>query len=119
MFCKYCGHELADEAIACTACGRPTDNYIQRVIPAQPARAEIKLNGLAIGGFVTALLSIWLGALVCAVSAAGVILCSIALKMRRRYNSCNGLAIAGLVISIITLVVWFFVFFGIFAACVF
>ena len=27
MYCKNCGHQINDEAVVCTACGAPTDNY--------------------------------------------------------------------------------------------
>ncbi|MDE7082974.1 MAG: hypothetical protein K2O89_04650 [Clostridia bacterium] len=29
-FCKYCGSQVADEAVVCTNCGCATDNYVPK-----------------------------------------------------------------------------------------
>lgn len=67
-------------------------------------------NGFGIAGFVASILSLWLGflfAIPCFV-ALGLSIAGMA-KMKNS-SSCNGLAIAGLVISIITTVIWGFYF---------
>ena len=130
MYCKYCGKQLADEAIACTACGRPTDNYkrmraaapvrttpAQTVQPAQPAPAEKRTNNFAIAGFVVSLLGLWLGALFCIAPAVGLVLSSLALKNSKRCNSCNGLGIAGLVLAICGIVIWLFLWMDLLLTC--
>lgn len=84
--------------------------YAQQPAPAPNPQATQpvakKVNGLGIAGFVVALLSLWLGVYFCIASIIGLTLSAVAMGLRKRYNSCNGLAIAGLVIGIISVVIW-------------
>ncbi len=64
-----------------------------------------KVNGLGIAGFVIGLLSLWSGMWFCITPILGVILSAIGVSKKDKY-SYSGLAIAGLVLSIISLVFW-------------
>lgn len=46
MFCKKCGNQNSDDAIVCTNCGVPTDNYEKKDVS----------DGLLIAGYILALL---------------------------------------------------------------
>lgn len=97
MFCKNCGKEIDDKAEICVFCGVPTK------------RAEAgkkRTNGFGIAGFVVALLSLWLGVYFCVVPIVGLVLSIVGMAFSKRYNSCNGLAVAGLVLGIISLAIW-------------
>ncbi|MGN1060554.1 MAG: zinc-ribbon domain-containing protein [Candidatus Coproplasma sp.] len=97
MFCKNCGKEIDDNADVCIYCGKKVDKTVG---------GERKVNGFGIAGFVIALLSLWLGTFYCIAPIVGLVLSIVGMSMSKKCNSCNGLAIAGLVISIISLVVW-------------
>lgn len=105
MFCKNCGKEVDDNASVCIYCGAALKD-LNAPTPAAPAR---KVNGLAIAGFIVALLSLYLGVYFCIASIVGLVLSIVGMCLSKKYNSCNGLAIAGLVISIISLIIWLFV----------
>ena len=47
MFCKNCGHQINDEAVVCSMCGVPTENYQKDIGEKKKAG-----NGIAIAGFV-------------------------------------------------------------------
>lgn len=97
MFCKNCGKEIDDRATVCVHCGVPVT--VEEV-------EKRKVNGLAIAGFVVALVSLWLGIYFCIASIVGLVLSIVGMATSKKYNSCNGLAIAGLVISILSVVAW-------------
>lgn len=97
MFCKNCGKEIDNNADVCIYCGVKVDK--------SEADAR-KINAFGIAGFVVALLSLWLGVYFCIASIIGLVLSGVGMGMSKKCNSCNGLAIAGLVIAIISLVVW-------------
>ena len=79
--------------------------YQQPVQPPQP-----KVNNICgIVGFVLALVSVFTGQWLCITCIAALVLSIIGMVNRKKCNSCNGLAIAGLVISIITFVFWLIV----------
>lgn len=98
MFCKNCGKEIDDKAVICPHCG---------VAQTELTKPEVKkpVNGVGVTGFVVGLLSIWLGIYFCIASIIGVILSAVGIATAKKH-SVNGLAIAGLVISIITLVIY-------------
>lgn len=83
MYCKYCGKEIDDRAVICPGCGIPVYN--------KPAP---KPNVLAIVGFVLSFL-LPIAGLVCSILG------------RNKANSPNGegqgMALAGIVISIVML----------------
>ena len=107
MYCKNCGNEINDHAVVCIHCGCAVEQP-----EAQRAREPQKTNVLGIIGFVLAFL----------VPLAGLICSAIGYKRADRdYNgSCKGLALAGTIISAITLaitvaaviwgIVWWIVF---------
>ncbi|MDE7452925.1 MAG: DUF4190 domain-containing protein [Clostridia bacterium] len=98
MFCKNCGKEIDDKATICVHCGVPTANaqtQQQAVAPAAPN------NGFAIAGLVCSFFSF--------AAVIGLILSIIGLRKAKtpEYNGKGkGLAIAGIVISCITLFYW-------------
>ena len=102
MYCTNCGKEIDDKAVVCPHCGVVTDNYVQPVID-KPAQ---KTNGLGIAGFVVGLSSLALGMYLLIACIVGLILSIIAVKNKPKYNRCNGLATAGLVISIVSMALW-------------
>ena len=83
MFCKNCGSQIDDNAIACPHCGVATHNL--------SAVGQTSTNGFAIAGFV---LSFFFALL-------GIIFSAIGLKKAKTTGSGKGLAVAGLVISIL------------------
>lgn len=103
MYCKNCGKEVDDNAVVCVHCGVALKDLST---PAAPVR---KVNGLAIAGFVVALVSIYLGVYFCIASIVGLVLSIVGMCMSKKYNSCNGFAIAGLIISIVSVIIWLFV----------
>lgn len=138
MFCKECGCKLDDGSDFCPNCGKKiersaeptqaedisimktadeksvaiTANDENRAQPADARKIEPKgVNGLAIAGFVVSLLSLGLGYFYAIASVIGLILSAVSMGMRKKYASCNGLGIAGLVIGIIStvmVIVWLY-----------
>lgn len=68
------------------------------------------VNVLGIIAFIISLLSAWLGVYFCITPIIGLVLSAVAVKLRKRY-SLNGLAIAALVISILSLICWIVIWF--------
>lgn len=99
MYCENCGKTNDDDAIICPYCGtihtRQKNNY----------NAEKPINFWGIIGFAVSLLSLWLGAYYCIVCIAGIVLNYIALLKRKKYSQ-NGIATAGMAISIAALIIW-------------
>lgn len=114
MFCKNCGKEIEDNSNFCIYCGadlteKPStfDQQCQSQQGQQPhIENQGKINALGIAGFVVSLLSLWLGVYFCIASIIGVIFGGVGVSKSKECTSCNGLAIAGLVIGIISLVFW-------------
>lgn len=100
MYCSKCGKEYAGGTMLCPYCGANSQTgYVPFV-----AQAEPKYNVCAIVGFVLSLVSLFFS-LYGAVTVASVVLSAIALKEIKATNEKGrGLAIAGLVIGIFTLV---------------
>lgn len=93
MYCKNCGNEIHDDAVVCIHCGVPTQNYNN-----QPQQQNYQQsNTMAIVGFILSFF----------IALAGLI-CSI-IGLQRADNELNGngrgFAIAGIVISSISLAV--------------
>ncbi|MDE7087350.1 MAG: zinc-ribbon domain-containing protein, partial [Clostridia bacterium] len=109
MFCKKCGKEIDDNAMVCPNCGVATENMAaaQQPVAVQPQEAEKKVNVCAIIGFIFSLLTIagtfihaavyW----ICFV--AGLTLSIVGCVMAKKCNSGKGLAIAGIVISVLSI----------------
>ncbi|MCH5147594.1 MAG: zinc-ribbon domain-containing protein [Clostridiales bacterium] len=107
MFCTNCGKEIDDKAVVCVNCGVATGNFVAPgIVNAGLNNEQKKVNGLGVAGFVVGLVSLWLGVIFCIAPIVGLILSIFGMINRPKCNSCNGLAIAGLVLSIIAFVLW-------------
>lgn len=102
IFCSHCGKEIDDSAVICVHCGVAT----QRLSVVLDGVVIKKVNGFGVAGLVVGLLSLWFGALVCVPSIVGLVLSIIGAVKKKNYNSANGLAIAGIVLSAISLFMW-------------
>ncbi|MDE6585118.1 MAG: zinc ribbon domain-containing protein [Clostridia bacterium] len=98
MFCKNCGREINDNAMVCPYCGVATGK-------GGAVAEEKKVNAFGIVGFVLGLLSLWLGVYFCISPVLGLIFSAVGMAKMKKCRV-NGLAIAGLVLSIISLFVW-------------
>lgn len=103
MFCKNCGKEIDDKAVVCVHCGVATDLAATTVAPA-PAETK-KVNVVGIIGFAVSFLSLGLGVYFCIASIVGLVL-SIVGMVQAKNSSLNGFAVAGLVLGIISLIIW-------------
>ena len=97
MFCKNCGKEIDDNASVCIHCGVATG--VKKEVE------EKKLNAFGLAGFIVSLVSLWLGMYFCIASIVGLAL-SIVGMVNAKKCRLNGFAIVGLVIGIISLVIW-------------
>ena len=107
MFCVNCGNQLDDKAVICTKCGVPTKNFGINV-----EEPKNETNVLAIVGF----------ALSFVVAIAGLICSIIGLKRCNTEGLGNkGLAIAGIVISSVSIAITviYFIFIVIFGLALF
>ena len=131
MFCKSCGARLYKNAKFCAHCGdkveeiedsistitneeQPsTNNEVLTSLPSANTQSEViekkKFSGKAITGFVLSIVGLFFAGIPCGI--IGIIFSSIALgDIKRKNYGGKGLAIAGLVVSIITLVLSIFSF---------
>ena len=97
MYCKNCGKEIDDKAVICVHCG---------VAVGEIAKEDEKINKFGIAGFVVSLLSLWFGIYFCIASIVGLVLSVVGVAKRKNCNSANGLATAGLVIGIVSTILW-------------
>ena len=108
MFCKNCGKEIDDKATVCIHCGVPTPNAQQQTQVVAPAPN----NGMAIAGFVCSFFSF--------LAVIGLILSIVGLQRSKtpEYNGKGkGLAIAGIVLSCITIFYWIIIIVACTGAC--
>ncbi len=102
-FCEKCGYPVKHNESFCANCGAalPNINYNYN------CNADTNYNTMAIAGFILSICSffgVYLG-IICAI--LGIIFSAIAKKqIRVRNEKGNSFATAGLVISIIMIVVW-------------
>ncbi len=99
MFCKNCGKQIDDNAAICIYCGVATEKGTDR------EDEEKKINAFGITGFVIGLISLWLGIYFCIASIIGLVFSAIGMVKMKKCKL-NGFAIAGLVLSIVSLVIW-------------
>lgn len=123
MFCTNCGSQLDDKAVICPHCGCATENYYKPAGPANPAGtlhapqnavppAQSKpINGFAIAGLVLGIVGFWLGAFFGIVNIAGLIFSILGISSASKTNSGRGIAIGGLVTSIIGIAFWAIIWF--------
>lgn len=96
-FCTNCSNEISEDAAVCPSCGAKVGAPVYNVKVVKGTS-----NDLAIVGFVLSLVGIFM----CFFSIAGLIVSIIAYKNCNDYvNPNKGLAIAGLVISIIVVLI--------------
>ena len=72
----------------------------------QPAPQPVIRNVCGIIGFVFGLASLYFGLYMCITCIIALVLSIVGMVNRKKCNSCNGLTIAGLVLSIISFVIW-------------
>jgi len=107
MFCVHCGKEIKDEAIFCPHCGVATHNFKAVAEPqAQPVRKQV--NVIAIIGFSLSLAAIFLnfihvGVFLLAIIAA-LVLSIVGAVNAKNCHSGTGFAVAGIVISAVTII---------------
>lgn len=131
MFCRNCGSELNDDAVFCPNCGVQTTGSIpnnannikslnSNAVNGAPAPMPAPMqqpgyvqqpqpsgtNGLGIAGFVLGLLSLGLGFYFCITPIIALVLSIVGVVKMKNYQSCNALAIVGLVLSIIATIIW-------------
>ncbi len=102
MFCKNCGREIDEHAYVCPYCGA----LAATPVPAESPAPTTRVNGLGIAGFVVSLVSLGLGYFFVIASIVGLVLSIVGMCLRKKYTSCNGLAVAGLVLGIISTLIW-------------
>ena len=113
-FCANCGAEVSDGFAFCEKCGSPVDGGKQTKNVETPQPQPVynntynvapakKTNGLALGGFITTLVSTFL---CCGMfNLVGLILCIVGLVKAKDYDgNGKGLAIAGIVICVVVTV---------------
>ena len=112
MYCKNCGYKNTDDAKFCESCGsklisengviEQTETTYSNSQPIE-IKEERKYSGKAITGFVLSLVGMVFAGLICGV--LGTIFSSISLVEipKKQFNG-KGLAIAGLVVSIVDIV---------------
>lgn len=113
MFCSHCGAQNADNTAFCSNCGanltQPTATPVNGQPAGYPAAAgSIPGKGLGIASMVLGIIALvmfctgWF-AMICAL--VGVVLGGIALKKAKDAGMKNGMAVAGLVCSIVALAI--------------
>ncbi len=122
MYCQNCGFKNEEGAAFCGNCGTNLKVKTTIVYPNETAGSNEKYNGMAIAGFVLGIVNIWFGA-VFVVGVIGLIL-SIMGNNQIKLNGGKGkgLAVAGIVINIITLSLYLLIYLLVFgiagcAAC--
>ena len=121
MYCKYCGTQNSEESRYCSNCGASINANAEQTIsesvvqqtagsPVQQPTASQpiakKSSGKAIAGFVLSLVGLVFAGIVC--GTLGLIFSALGMKETAdKTRGGRGLAIAGLVISIIDIVIMF------------
>ncbi len=121
MFCKNCGKEISDNAVVCPNCGVATDNMLQANSAVTAGQGK-SANGFAIAGLVLGIVGLLGGNYAFLIPGlVGVILSIVGMVKSKQYAA-PGLALAALIVSIITFLIWLIIFiaaFGILFAAIF
>lgn len=105
MYCSYCGKQVDEEANLCFNCGENLQIIQQNNIQSTPINPVS--NGMAIAGFVLGLLGLLTSGYVVIFQILGLIFSIHGLKKATLLKGRGkGLAIAGLILSIISLVIF-------------
>ena len=109
MYCKTCGKEINDEAVVCPYCGCQVKEIPVTAVNNGVAGEKKKANVMSITGFVLSLVSLLLS-LFGTIAVAGLILSIIGLvQCNQKGERLKGLAIAGIIVSAVSLLYTFFV----------
>ena len=126
MFCPNCGAQNADNAPFCANCGsrfeqqapaapvyNPAPGYAPVAPGYTPAPVVNPGKGMGIGALVLGILSLvlwcfWYISIPC--SLIGVILGGVGMKKSKDAGMNNGMAVAGLVCSVVSLAFWVLIF---------
>lgn len=96
MYCWNCGKEIDDKAVFCVHCGVATEHK----------KEKEKVNAFGIAGFIVSLVSLELGIVFGIASAVGLALSIVGVVQKKTRTRCAGLAVAGLVLGIISTAFW-------------
>ena len=99
MYCRKCGREIPDDSVMCGYCGTPVNPDNPYTYGGTPQNMDEGANGLGIASMILGIVAILLA---CCVAAAGLILGIIALQ-KPKYGSSRGMALAGVICSVIAL----------------
>ena len=113
-YCKKCGRKIDENDIFCQYCGT---QLIEETPEGELVVSTNKTNSLAIAGFVVSLVS-FVFSFWGVTAIVAIILSSVALSQIKKTNEGGkGLALAGLIIGIVSVIVGFFslIFLGILA----
>lgn len=108
MFCRKCGKEIPDNSTVCGYCGTPTDPYNSYFYGGTPQNMDGGANGMAIASMVLGIIAVLLSCcsgtrwLTVIVAVVGIVFGILALQ-KKEFNN-RGMAIAGIVCSIVALV---------------
>ena len=103
MFCRVCGKEINDEAVICPHCGCSVKDE-PTVSKSASGEKTGKSNVMSIVGFILSLVSLLIS-LFGTVATAGLVLSIIGLvQCNQKGERLKGLAIAGLIVSIVSLI---------------
>ena len=108
MYCRKCGREIPDDSVMCGYCGTPTNPDNPYTYGGTPQNMDEGANGLGIASMILGIVAILLACcaggkwLTFLVAAAGLILGIIALQ-KPKYGSSRGMALAGVICSVIAL----------------
>lgn len=116
-FCVSCGSELPEGAVACPNCGasrgsahQAQQQYQQPQVVVSNVQQQQKSNGIGIAGFIVSLVSLFL----CCGSASVIsLILSIvgAVNAKKCDGNGKGFSIAGIIISVIGIIVFIAFFF--------
>ena len=98
MFCKNCGKEIDDRAAVCIHCGVAVEP-----LPAMQPAEEKKTHVFGSVGFILSNVAFFLS-FYCVVPVCAVVFSAIGMTKRKNCTSANKLTLAGLILSIIALV---------------